>query len=490
VELHQRLLLRGRRGPGRLLPAGILLLAAAAAQAADFANLARLAGQGARVTAAVWDLSADQSIAQLEPAQRLTPASISKIVIAAAALDTWPPDHTFATELRAAASPVDGVVGGDLVLRSEGDATLDETTLWGLAAQLRSLGVKRVAGRLLVERAPFGELGCDTVDRCNAMRRSARAYNASPSAIGVNYGSWCINVRAPAGAAARAEVNGCASGELPIPLTGAVRIAAGGPALAVERTTGPQGDAIAVSGSIAPGEERSVHRAMSDPAAGAGQILRSILRQAGIGVEGGVETTGAAHAPRLLAKVDGLLLQEQVGRMMRWSNNYIADVLTMGVALQRRGSPPASLAAAAGELTAYLARNSCCGAAPGAVMESGSGLTTSNRLSALDLVAVLRAGYRDTRAFPAFYGSFVVPGDASFAYLRSGNADWQRRVALKTGSLTEPVSVNGIAGYLRRKDGGWMAFAVIVNGTDRLQVPHDRALAAARADIEALLAKY
>jgi serine-type D-Ala-D-Ala carboxypeptidase/endopeptidase (penicillin-binding protein 4) len=382
-------------------------------------------------------------------------------------------------------------VEGDLVLRSEGDATLDETTLWGLAAQLRSLGIKRVSGRLLVERAPFGELGCDTVDRCNSLRRSARAYNATPSAIGVNYGSWCVNVRAPAGAAQRAEVTGCASGELPIPLTGTVRVAAGGPALVVERTTGAQGDAIAVSGSIAPGQERSVHRAMSDPAAGAGQILRSILRQAGISVEGGVETTGAATAPRLLAKVDGLLLQEQVGRMMRWSNNYIADVLTMAVALQRRGGPPASLAAAASELSAHITRNICCGGSAGAVLESGSGLTTSNRLSAQDLVAVLRAGYRDTRTFPAFYGAFVVPGDASFTYLRSGNADWQRRVALKTGSLTEPVSVNGITGYLRKKDGGWMAFAVIVNGGERLrQIPHDRALAAARADIESLLAKY
>lgn len=491
MELHERLLLKLRTA--RTVLAAALLLAAAGAPAADqpgFANLARLAGQGAEISAAVWDLASDQPLAQLQPTQRLTPASLSKIVIAAAALDTWPPDHTFATELRAAGSPVGGVVQGDLVLRSEGDATLDETTLWGLAAQLRSLGIRRVSGRLLVERAPFGELGCDTVDRCTAMRRSSRAYNAAPSAIGVNYGSWCVNVRAPA-ATPRAEVTGCATGELPIPLTGSVRVAAGGPALVVERTTGPQGDAIAVSGSIAPGSERSVHRAMSDPAAGAGQILRSILQQAGITVDGGVETTGAAAAPRVLAKVDGLLLQEQVGRMMRWSNNYIADVLTMGVALKRRGAPPPSLADASGELTAYMARNQCCGAGTGAVMESGSGLTTSNRLSAQDLISVLRAAYRDTRAFPAFYGSLVVPGDAPFAYLRSGNADWQRRVALKTGSLTEPVSVNGIAGYLRRKDGGFMAFAVIVNGSQRLrQIPHDRALAAARADIEALLARY
>jgi D-alanyl-D-alanine carboxypeptidase/D-alanyl-D-alanine-endopeptidase (penicillin-binding protein 4) len=341
-----------------------------------------------------------------------------------------------------------------------------------------------------VERTPFGELGCDSIDRCNGLRRTSRAYNAAPSAIGVNYGSWCITVRAPAGAT-RASAGGCASGELPIPLTGTVRIGSGA-ALSIERSTDDKGDRITVGGNIAAGEERSVHRAMSDPAAGTGQIMRGILQQAGITVDGGVETTlNAGATPQRLAKVDSLLLQEQVGRMMRWSNNYIADVLTMGIALARTGKPPASLAEAAGGLTTLLGADCCTVPGSSPVMESGSGLTTTNRLSAQDLVQVLRREYRDPRRFPAFQGSFVVPRDGAFEFLKTGNDDWLDRVSLKTGSLTEPVSVNGIAGYLRRRDGGFMAFAIIVNGSDRLpQVSRTDALGAARADLEALLARY
>jgi serine-type D-Ala-D-Ala carboxypeptidase/endopeptidase (penicillin-binding protein 4) len=486
VELHQRLLLTGA-----------LLFAAAASAGeapADFRELGRLAAQGARVSAVLWDLSTDQSLALRDADQRLTPASVSKIVIAAAALDTWAPDHSFATEIRAAALPTAGVLDGDLVLRGSGDATLDETTLWALAAQLRGTGLTRVRGRVLVERAPFGELGCDTVDRCTGMRRTSRAYNAAPSAIGVNYGAWCIRARAPAGAT-QATVGGCATGQMPIPLSGSVQVSASAPGLRVDRSTDDSGDRISVGGSIAPGTEQSLHRSMSDPAAGAGLILRSILRQTGIAVDGNVETTvlaSAAATRQLLASVDGLPLQEQVGRMMRWSNNYIADVLTMGVALQRRGRAPASLADAAGELTALVQAANGPGAATGApVMESGSGLTTGNRLSARDLVNVLRHEYRDTRHFPAFYGAFVVPQDASFAYLRNGSPDWLQRVALKTGSVMEPVSVNAIAGYARRKDGGWMAFAIIVNGSDRLrQIAHDTALRAARTDLETLLSRF
>jgi serine-type D-Ala-D-Ala carboxypeptidase/endopeptidase (penicillin-binding protein 4) len=498
VELHQRLLL-SRLLAATLWPCSVLL--AGPVHAADFEQLARLAGQGARTTALVWDLDADTALAQQSAAERLIPASLSKIVIAAAALNAWPPDHNFATELRAAQAPSGGVLGGDLVLRGSGDATLDETTLWALAAQLRAQGITHIKGRVLVERAPFGELACDTVDRCRSLRSSARAYNAAPSAIGVNYGSWCIAVRAPAGAptaAARAQVGGCATGTLPIPLTGSVQVAASGPALTIERSTEGGNDAIRVGGSITPGSERQVHRAMSDPAAGAGLILRSILLQTGVTVAGNVDTTVKSSQPaeRVLAKVDGLLLQEQVGRMMRWSNNYIADVLTMNVALKQTSRAPASLAEASRALVTFVqaqgASNASAPATAGSpIMESGSGLTTSNRLSAQDLVDVLRGQYRDSRRFPAFYGGFVVPRDAAFQYLQSGGAAWQDRVALKTGTLTDPVAVYGIAGYLRKKNGGWMAFAVIVNGSERLKdIARDRALGAARTDLEALLARY
>lgn len=504
MELHQRLLLscallaawsaaaQQRTTPAAPPAAPIAAQVATAPATTGLTQLSRLVAQGARVSAMVQDLDTDRVVAQLGASGRLTPASVSKIVTAAAALATWPPDHTFATELRAARAPVDGVVEGDLVLRGGGDSTLDETTLWGLAAQLRSAGISRVRGRLLVERAPFGDLRCDTVDRCTGLRRSSRAYNAAPSAIGVNYGSWCVMVRAPAGST-RAQVGGCASGPLPIPLSGTVQVRAGGPALTVERTTDDDGDRIVVGGTLAPGSERMVHRAMSDPPAGTGLLLRSILGQAGVPVEGGVETTLRATGQDgwLIAKVESIPLQEQVGRMMRWSNNYIADVLTMSISLEARDAAPASLADASRELVQFVTTAGAANADGSLVLESGSGLTTTNRISAQDLIGVLRAGYRDTRRFPAFYGTFVVPRDSSFAYLRRGGAAWLDRVALKTGSLTQPVSVYAIAGYLRKKSGGFMAFAIIVNGSDRMrQIAQDTALSAARADLETILALY
>ena len=65
---------------------------------------------------------------------------------------------------------------------------------------------------------------------------------------------------------------------------------------------------------------------MSDPAVGARQLLHFILRQVGVQIDGGVETTLNASGldARLLASVQSIPLQEQVGRMMRWSNSPVS----------------------------------------------------------------------------------------------------------------------------------------------------------------------
>jgi D-alanyl-D-alanine carboxypeptidase/D-alanyl-D-alanine-endopeptidase (penicillin-binding protein 4) len=486
VELRQRLLLTSFQA---CIVVACLARAASAATPPLLAELGKLQAAGAAVTAVVWDLDADRSVAELNPATRLMPASLSKIFVAAAALDAFPPDTTFVTELRAASQPRNGTLESDLVLRGSGDATLDEQGLWSLGAQLRSLGVRNITGRLLVERAPFGELACGTVDRCASQQGSNRAYNSAPSAIGVNYGSWCLAVR-PTRPGQPAQLRSCGVGQLPIPIQGQVMTANGGQNLQVERSTSGEGDRLVVGGSVAPGPERQVHRAMSDPALGAGMLLRSVLMQVGISVSGKIEAVPGvvADATESLATTEGLQLQEQIGRMMRYSNNYIADVLTMGIAVKRGMTAP-TLAMAAQQLSGALRDVSITpGASPSPLLASGSGLTTESRVSARNLLDVLAREYRDPRHFPVFYGSLVVPADAPFTFLQEGNADWQQRIALKSGTLSSPYPVLGLAGYLRKKSGGWMAFAAIINGTDRMRdLPTERSLRALRTDLETIL---
>jgi D-alanyl-D-alanine carboxypeptidase/D-alanyl-D-alanine-endopeptidase (penicillin-binding protein 4) len=464
---------------------------------ADFTALKKLQSEGALVTAAIYDLDSRETIQTLDPAQRLAPASVSKLTVAAAALDAWPADKAFQTRLLGLGEVKQNKLDGDLVLQSEGDATLDHQSLWLLVAQLRGAGVDTISGKVLVNPA-YGPLGCDNVDRCDALERSDTAFNVPLSAIGVDYGTWCAYVQASAVGEA-AQVRGCGTAKLPVPVEGSIgTVAANGKnTFWIERVTRDGQDVLRVGGTIPLGMDQRVFRAMSNPALGAGQTLREMLTEFGIKVGGDevqVVYGPLAGSSRVLAQTEGLALREQLGRMLRYSNNYIADLLTLNLGAARLAKPPAQLAEAAKALADFVAstRENTKGATPKPPqMFSGSGLTPENELSADDLIGLLAHQYRDTRNFPAFYGGLVVPRQAPFAFIRQGNNDWLDRVTLKTGTMNEPRSVCGIAGYLRKKNGGWMAFAVIVNGGPKQKhVPLYKSMEAARDDIQAVLAKY
>jgi D-alanyl-D-alanine carboxypeptidase/D-alanyl-D-alanine-endopeptidase (penicillin-binding protein 4) len=476
-----------------------LLLAGAAGvpARAQFHALETLERSGARVTAAAVDLTDNRLVAQLHGDSRLTPASLTKLTTAAAALDAWSADKMFETRLMSAAPLKDGALGGDLILQGAGDPSLDDHSLWALAAQLRGSGVDLVRGRLVVSPAPFGAVACETKDRCDALRRSDRAYDAPLASVGVDFGTWCVAIR-PTLPGTPAWVRGCGVTQLPVPVDGVIKTVSerARQTLWVERVTTVSGDSLRVGGDIPVGGAQQIYRSMSDPARGVGMLLGETLRELGIRIAGPIVVDPSPLPPsaRALAQTEGLLLREQLGRMLRFSNNYIADVLTLDLAASAAGQPPTQLSSAGSILSTFVGGLHRIGALSGPAappLYSGSGLTSENQLSANDLVTLLAHEYHDTRRFPAFYGGLVVPRDAPFAFLHAGSDAWLDRVALKTGTMESPGSVCGIAGYLRKRDGGWIAFAAIVNGGPTLlHVPLEQALQAERADLDELLSRY
>lgn len=475
----------------------IVALSSAAPARAGFHALEALERSGALVTASAVDLGNNAMLDELHGDVRLTPASLTKLTTAAAALETWPADRMFQTRLVSAAPLRDGELAGDLILQGAGDPSLDDHSLWALAAQLRGAGVSAIRGRLIVSPAPFGVVACETKDRCDALRRSDRAYNAPLASIGVDFGTWCVLVR-PTLPGAPAFVRGCGVTQLPLAVEGVIKTVSDNARQTfwVERVTRDNADVLRIGGDVPAGAGQQVYRSMSDPARGVGLLLAETLRELGIRLDGSVLVEAGAPAANavMLAQTEGLSLREQLGRMLRFSNNYIADVLTLDLAASTWQQPPTELSSAGRVLSDFVGglRRPANAAGPAAPpLFSGSGLTRENQLSANDLVALLAHQYRDTRRFPAFYGGLVVPRDAPFPFLRTGSAAWLDRVALKTGTMEMPNSVCGIAGYLRKQDGGWIAFAAIVNGGPRLEhVPLEQALEAERTDIEALLARY
>jgi serine-type D-Ala-D-Ala carboxypeptidase/endopeptidase (penicillin-binding protein 4) len=492
------------RRPPLLRPRTLrLLLSIAAACAvlpahAQWRALRALEQRGALVSAAAIDLDDNSIIEQLNPTSRLTPASLTKLATTAMTLQTWPADKMFETPLLANAPIVRDQVAGDLILEGAGDPSLDDESLWQLAAQVRGEGIHEVSGDLFVDPSPFSVVTCETEDRCAALERSDSAYNAPLASIGVDFGNWCVIVR-PTEPGEPALVRGCGVTRLPIAVDGTIRTVGRGrrQTFWVERRTTPaDGDSLQVGGDVPLGDEQTVYRSMSNPALGVGLLLKETLREIGVTVAGPVVVRASRPTANSypLATVEGLSLREQLGRMLRFSNNYIADVLTMDMAASVDDHPPDALASAGRLLSEFVQRVQARDRPASLVappIYSGSGLTTDNRLSANDLVRLLAYEYHDARRFPAFYGGLVVPRDAPFVFLRQGDEAWLDRVALKTGTLDNPRSVCGIAGYLRKRNGGWIAFAAIINGGPGWKhVPLFQAIAAERDDVESLLRRY
>ncbi|MGH8455423.1 MAG: D-alanyl-D-alanine carboxypeptidase/D-alanyl-D-alanine endopeptidase [Stenotrophobium sp.] len=464
------------------------------ALAAGWPSLARLEAKGATVTALAVDLGSGETLASLNPEKQLTPASVTKLVTAAASLNHWPADKAFKTRVLAAGPAGNGRLDHDLILAGGGDPSLDDQGLWSLAIQVKGTGITEINGNLVVQEAPFGPVGCETEDRCKALKRSDTAYNAPLSSVGVDFGNWCVEVR-PMRPGQPAQVQACGAARLPIAVSGGIDTvgASRGPSFWVERVTDNAGDSLRMGGNIPEGPPVRVYRAMSSPAIGTGQLFGEMLREIGIHINGSIIVRGGPVPDSAveLANFEGMPLRSQLWGMLRNSNNYIADVLTLNLAAD--GGRPASLADAGKTLASFVSYTASRRGGPRSqpVLLSGSGLTPQNLLSARDLVTLLNHEYLDTRNFAAFYAGLVVPRQAPFLFLRMGNPDWLDRVALKTGTMNDPVSVLGLAGYLRRKDGGWIAFALIVNGSERHHhVPLYESMEAARTDIQNMLARY
>lgn len=445
--------------------------------------------KGASFSAAIVDLQTRQVLAENSANRSLIPASVTKLFTAGLALETWGPDHRFETRLLGSSPLRDGSVE-NLVLLGGGDPALTDEDFWKMARALSRKGLRRIEGDLVVNASRFGLVACNVQDRCEARQASRNAYDAPLSSAGSNYASWSIAVERQDGTV-RTRLYPF---DLPeVELKGHVASERGGYLAARRATLSGGRDVIELSGSLAPGRDgRMLYRSAGNPDLQTGLLFQAFLEEQGIAVQGTVRVT---HQPPpesavQLVRHRGDRLDSSLAGMMRYSNNYMSDVLLLNLDVNKGGRPPLTVAEAAQRLQVY-ARN--LAESPSTVFPDafssirlfdGSGLDTDNRLSAGALIALLDHYYRQKPGlFPAFLSSLTVPDHTAGSSLKKQDPDWLRRLAVKTGGLSEPVTVTSLAGYLRFRDGGWGAFAFLVNGAPGQPVPRAEIFEAMRQDL-------
>ena len=197
-----------------------------------------------------------------------------------------------------------------------------------------------------------------------------------------------------------------------------------------------------------------------------GQVYNAIefLKQRGIHFEKEVVQLGRASSPfMVLAKHKGRTVFQLVQDMMKYSSNFIADMLTIQLSLLK-GSKKGSL----NQGMKYINQGIKKKGIKDYQFSSSSGLSRKNRLKPKDILTFLIQDFHSSKSFEKI-SSFAVPLGEGSLKERITDAKNPSFIRAKTGMLS---GVMGLAGYVKNKKGKWRAFVFMYNGKDRYQAQH------------------
>ncbi len=413
--------------------------------------------RGAEVGALVARADDGRTLFEQHADALLLPASNAKILTALAALATFGPTHCFKTRVYADTQPDASGAVTTLVVRGGGDPALTSEEWWRLAGDLRRQGLRRVRGDILLDDSHYDR------QRWNPAwgAVSSRAYHAPVGALSANYGSFAVDVQPGAhlGDPPRITLEPSVPYLRLVDQTRAAS-AKGRPSLQVNCRNEGDFEHVVVSGALpAAGKAVVFHRSVADPLRYAAAVFRMQLQAHGIAAQGRDRPAPLPPGYHELLAFEGKPLAEIVRLLMKHSNNNIAESLVKAMAVEEMGEPGTwenGLRAMRGQLVAL-------GLDPSTfTLVDGSGLASTNRVSARALVEALRIASRSFLFGPEFISSLPIAArDGTLGKRAKGATD---AVRAKTGLLARATALSG---YARLKDGVDAVFSVLVNGYQR-----------------------
>jgi D-alanyl-D-alanine carboxypeptidase/D-alanyl-D-alanine-endopeptidase (penicillin-binding protein 4) len=338
----------------------------------------------------------------------VAPASVMKIITAAAALTVLGPEATLQTLVRATDNPntVALVAGGDPTLRAvEGSNTV------------------------YVGAPSMSELARQTIGALS--ENLAEGEKLEITALVVDQSLWDAKDSWDPSWAERARSQGFVSRVVPLQVDGDRR----NPATAES----PRGN---------------------DPARTAADAFVRALREAG-NTSGGVSVTFGDSEPTapVLATVTSRPISELVGYMLKESDNTLAEVIARHVSLAEGFGGASDTLGAAMESALSL-----YGVSPeGLVIQDGSGLSPLNRVTPSYIAELLVEVYQSQGDLGGLVDALPIAGvDGSLEDRFVGaNAIAQGLVFAKTGSIQ---GTRSLAGIVDASDGASLAFAFFASG--------------------------
>jgi len=116
--------------------------------------------------------------------QAMNPASVMKLTTTYAALDLLSPSYTWTTPVYVDGTVRDGTLNGNVTIKGLGDPKLVLERLWLLLRRLQGMGIKTIAGDIVLDRSA---LDIPDADPANFDGEPLRPYNVAPDALLINF---------------------------------------------------------------------------------------------------------------------------------------------------------------------------------------------------------------------------------------------------------------------------------------------------------------
>ncbi|MBX3226092.1 MAG: D-alanyl-D-alanine carboxypeptidase/D-alanyl-D-alanine-endopeptidase [Labilithrix sp.] len=409
----------------------------------------------AQIGIVIMDADSGEVLAQHGEHAVLNPASNAKCYTAAAALSILKGSHRYHTTL---AGKVNGNGIANMVLKGQGDPSLQTEDLYGLVVELKAHGIRRVDGDLLVDQRYFDEQ--TTPPAFEQQPNEWAAFRAPVSAVALNANTITLMIRPTTqGQAATSWFDPPGF----VNVEGSVKTGDDGAdsvGLSLEGSADKRMNAK-LSGTIG-GDAKLVRytRRVEDPRLLAGYALKAILEETGVKVGGEVKLGSAdkQDKPVTIARHESSPLSTLLYALGKSSDNFYAEMVFKTISAEAKR--PGKSADAADAVASWVTKNDL--GDTGVVIKNGSGLFDSNRTTAFSVAKLLRHAWQDPAIKSEFVAQLAIGGVDGTLHKRFGALGRSHRaIRAKTGTLDDAIALSG---YVLGPPGkSTIAFSILFN---------------------------
>lgn len=433
----------------------------------------------AKIGVAIFDLDTGKELYNRNGDAAMNLASNAKLLTTVAALGTLGGGFRWRTAAFIDDKSLDettGTVKGDLYVRGRGDPTLTVGDLQAIAIEIAARGVRKIAGKLVVDDSYF-DTAVDA-PHYNEQPKERAAFRAPVASFCVNRSAFTVNVIGEPGGTARVWIEPNVGEHIKLTKVAVTSISLGRTRIKVDikpQKGKPEILEVEVTGQIRFSDGHWwAKRRVDEPVRFAAEAFRAALATQGITIARKSYATGPIPLnARLLVAHDSVAMSSVIREMNKTSDNYFAETVLKTLGAESRATPaPASWADGHAAVQAFLGK---LGIPPGTYRsDNGSGLFNSTEVSAKQLVTLLRGAHADYRIGPDLAASLPIGGMDGTLSRRWKASPARGRVRAKTGTLEKVATLAGYAGVDSKHP---VAFAILVNDIPTGQKPAARAMA-------------